>query len=57
MKYLFFPGLPIAALLAELTAPQHPATLLLWYLIAILFSIGALLMILYAIARWIGILD
>lgn len=57
MKYLIYPGFPIAALIAELTAPNHPATLLLWWMIVIFFAAGTLFVILYAIARWIGILD
>ena len=57
MKYLLYPGLPLLAILAEITAPNHPLTLILWYFIAILFSMGALLMLLYAIARWLNFID
>lgn len=57
MKYLLYPGLPVVALIAETTAPDHPLTLILWYFIAILFSMGALLLILYAIARWLRLID
>jgi hypothetical protein len=51
MRYLFYPGLPIVAIAAELTAPESLLAYLMWWIIAITFSAGSLFLIGYLLFR------
>lgn len=51
MRFLLYPGLPLVAIAAELTAPDSALAYLMWWIIAITFSAGTLILIGYLLFR------
>jgi Kef-type K+ transport system membrane component KefB len=53
MRYLLYPGIPLLAIAAELSAPNSVFAYLMWWIVAIVFSAGTLFLIAYLLVRFI----